>query len=169
MLAILGILLAGAAPGVARLISVHRAAAATNDFTHGVSVARGEAIRRGRRVYLAPVGSAWRDGWVVFVDRNDNRRFDPSIDEVILRHAALPATTTITNPSSPNRQPFTDVGSPQRTYVMFDGSGYPRQRNGGLNIGSLVVRDQTGSATTLRTVCLAAYGRVRIVADRAGC
>lgn len=168
VVAILGILLAGAAPSVARLISSHRAAAATGDFVHAVSLARGEAMKRGRRVYLAPLGASWRDGWAVFVDRDDNRLFDPSIDEVILRHEALPATITISNPSNPARQPFTDVGSPQRTYVMFDGSGYPRQRNGGFNIGSLVVRDVTGPVTTVRTVCLAAYGRVRIV-DRASC
>ena len=169
VLAILGILLAGVAPNIARLISSHRAAAATNDFVRAISLARSEAMKRGRRVYLAPVGAAWRDGWVVFVDRNDDRLFDPSIDEAILRHASLPASITIVNPSNPARQPFTDVGSPQRTYVMFDGSGYPRQRNGGFNIGSLVVRDETGSVTTLRTVCLAAYGRVRVVADRASC
>ena len=169
VIVILGILLATAAPSAERLISSHRTVAATNDFVHGLSVARGEAMKRGRRVYLAPVGVAWRDGWAVFVDRNDNRVFDASSDEVILRHGALPASITITNPSSPARQPFTDVGSPQRTYVMFDGSGYPRQRNGAFNIGSLVVSDRTGSATTLRTICLAAYGRVRVVADRSSC
>ena len=169
VIAVLGILLAGAVPSAARLVSTHRAVAATDDFVHALSLARGEAMKRGRRVYLAPTGATWHDGWAVFVDRNDNRLFDATVDEVIVRHAALPASITIANPSNPARQPFTDVGSPQRTYVLFDGAGYPRQRNGGLNVGSLVVRDQTGSATTVRTVCLAAYGRVRVVADRAGC
>ena len=88
---------------------------------------------------------------------------------MILIHGALPSSITIVNPSSPARQPFTDVGSPQRTYVMFDGTGYPRQRNGAFNIGSLVVSDRTGTATSVRTICLAAYGRVRIVSGRPSC
>ena len=100
VLAVLGILLAGAAPGAARFISAHRAVAATDDFVHALALARGEALKRGRRVYLAPAGATWHHGWAVFVDRNDNRLFDPTVDEVIVRHAALPASVTITNPSN---------------------------------------------------------------------
>ncbi len=170
---IVAVLLVGAVPGFARLLSSHRASAAVNDLVHGIALARGEALKRNRRVYLAPVGAHWRDGWAVFVDRNDNRLFDapagPAGDELITRHDALPGSITIANPSSPTREPFTDVGAPPRTYLMFDGSGYPRQRNGALHFGSLVVTDRTGGAVTVKTLCLASYGRVRVVADRASC
>lgn len=170
---IVGILAASAVPGFAALLSKHRVSTAVGDLTHGLALARSEALKAGRRVYMAPTTTRWHDGWVIFVDRNDNRRFDPAGagpgDDVIARHDALPASTTITHPTNPAREPFTDVGTPQRTYVLFDGSGYPRQRNGGLNVGSFVVTDRTGPATTVRTICLAAYGRVRIVADRVGC
>ena len=167
-IAILSIVLASVAPGFGRIVSRHRASAAASDLAHDIALARSEALRRNRRVYLAPLTDRWRDGWAVFADRNDNRTYDVT-DELVARHDALPASIAITNPNNANREPFTDVGSPQRTYILFDGSGYPRQRNGALNIGSLVVTDRTGGATTVRTLCLASFGRVRIVVDHAGC
>jgi type IV fimbrial biogenesis protein FimT len=173
VVAIMGILLASAGPSFTRMLSNHRASTAVNDLIHAMALARSEAMKRNHRVYLAPIGDHWRDGWAVFIDRNDNRAFDAApgatADELIMRHGAMPTSITISNPSSPSREPFTDVGSPQRTYVMFDGSGYPRQRNGALSIGSLVVTDRTGGATTLRTICLASYGRVRVVIDKGTC
>jgi type IV fimbrial biogenesis protein FimT len=169
VLVIVGIGVATALPGFGRLLSYSRAAGATNDFVHALSLARGEALRRNRRVYVAPTGAHWHDGWAVFVDRNDNRVFDGAVDELIFRHGPLPTTITLVNPANPPREPFTDVGSPQRTYVLFDGSGHARWRNGGLLVGSMAVTDITGKTQTVRTICLAAYGRVRIVADRAAC
>ena len=170
VLGVVGILLAGAVPGLGRLLANQRASAATNDLVHGIALARGEALKRGRRVYLAPTTGSWRDGWIVFVDHDDDRRFDAAAgDEPIAHHDALPATTAITNPSSATREPFTDTGSPQRAYLMFDGAGYPRQRNGALHPGSFVVTDRTGGGAAVRTICVAAYGRVRAVADRVGC
>lgn len=173
VIAILGILLASAAPSFVRFASNHRASTAVNDLLHGMALTRAEALKRGRRVYLAPVGGRWRNGWAVFVDRNDNRAFDPLVagsgDELIARHDALPASIVITNSSGAVREPFTDSGSPPRPYVMFDGHGYPRRRNGALNIGGIVVTDVTASGSTIRTLCLASSGRARIVSDRAGC
>lgn len=169
VLAIVGILLGGAVPTFRHMLSVNRAATVTNDLVHALTLTRAEALKRGHRVYLAPLTGVWHDGWAVFVDRDDDRVFDPSVDELIFRHDALPASVTITGTSSPARQPFTDVGSPRRTYAMFDGAGYPRQRNGGLGIGSFIVTDRTGGLVTVRTICVAAYGRIRIVANQAGC
>lgn len=166
---IIGMLLATAIPGFARALSVHRATASVDALFHALSLARITALARGRRIYVAPFNGRWHDGWGVFVDRNDNRVFDPLVDELIARHDALPDSVEISNPSTAGREPFTDVGSPQRTYVMFDAGGYPRQRNGAFNIGSIVVTARSGDATTVRTLCLAAYGRMRVVRDRPRC
>lgn len=173
VVAIVAVLLASAAPSFGRFASNHRASIAVNDLLHGIALARSEAMKRGRRVYIAPTAGRWRDGWAVFVDRNDNRAFDLWIagsgDELIARHDALPATIAITNSSGSRREPFTDSGSPQRAYLMFDGGGYPRQRNGALNFGGIVVTDRTAVGSSIRTLCVASSGRVRIVVDRAGC
>jgi type IV fimbrial biogenesis protein FimT len=163
VVAVIGILLTTAVPSFANIIANNRATTCANDLLHAFQLTRSEAIRRGHRVYLAPIDGHWRNGWTMFVDRNDNRLFDPATDELILRHDAVPATTSIVNPANPSREPFTDVGVPQRTYLMFDGTGYPRQRNGGFSVGSVQVMDQTGSAVAVRTICVASYGRVRVV------
>jgi type IV fimbrial biogenesis protein FimT len=166
---ILGILLATALPSFATLLSNQRATSAVNDLSHALAVARNEAMKRGRRVYVAPIdGAHWRGGWAVFVDRNDNRLFDASTDELILRHAPLADTITTSNPANPLREPFTDVGSPQRTYVMFDGTGYARQRNGGFEAGSISIVDHTSRSLATRTLCLASLGRVRVT-NRSAC
>lgn len=173
VVAIIGILLASAVPSFVRFASNHRASSAVNDLLHGIALARAEALKRGHRVYVAPIGGRWRNGWEVFVDRNDNRAYDPLVagsgDELIARHDALPASIVITNSSGSAREPFTDSGSPPRPYVMFDGHGYPRRRNGALGIGGVVVTDVTAGGSTIRTLCLASSGRARIVADRARC
>ena len=169
VVAIIGILLATALPSFATVLSNIRASSAANDLSHAMSVARNEAMKRGRRVYLAPIdGARWHGGWAVFVDRNDNRLFDASVDELILRHDALPESITIVNPANPVREPFTDVGSPQRTYVLFEGTGYARQRNGGFLAGSIEIIDHTNRSLAIKTLCLASLGRVRIT-DRAAC
>ena len=169
VVSIVGILLATAVPSFVRILSSHRAATTVNDLVHAIAMTRGEALKRGRRVYLAPRGAHWRDGWVVFVDRNDNRLFDPAIDETLALHDPPGPTIGIVNSANPTRESFTDVGTPQRTYIMFDGTGYARQRNGAFNAGSFAITDRSGGATTVRTICLAAYGRVRVVIDHAGC
>ena len=173
VVAVLGVLLASAVPSFVKIVSNHRASTAINDLMHGIALARSEALKRTRRVYIAPIAGRWRNGWAVFVDRNDNRAFDApaagSGDELIARHDALPASIVISSGSGSVREPFTDAGSPARPYVMFDGHGFPRQRNGALNIGSIVVTDVTGSSSTIRTLCLASSGRARIVNDRAKC
>ena len=173
VLAILALLLTSAVPSFVRLLSNHRGSTATNDLVHSIALARAEALKRSRRVYVAPLGAHWRDGWAVFVDRNDNRTYDPASgdagDELIALHDALPASIAITNSSGSRVEPFTDAGAPPRPYILFDGSGYPRKRNGALNPGGLVVTDFTASGSTIRTLCIASSGRARIVKDHAGC
>ena len=169
VLALLAVLLASATPSFVRFLSNQRASGATNDFVHSIALARTEALKRSRRVYVAPLAGQWRNGWAVFVDRNDNRTYEALSDEVIALHDALPASIVITNSSGSRLEPFTDSGAPPRPYIMFDGSGYPRRRNGALSPGGLVVTDETPSGSAIRTICLASSGRTRIVRDHAAC
>ena len=163
VVAILSILLATAIPTFSDILASHRASIAIDDLAHDFALARSEALKRGRRVTVAPVDGHWRNGWLLFVDHNDNRRFDADTDELLVRHAALPTTTVVTNPANANRESFTDLGTPPLPYVMFDGSGAARQRNGGFVAGSISVADRAGRVVVRRTLCLASYGRVRIV------
>jgi type IV fimbrial biogenesis protein FimT len=167
VVAVVGILLKVAVPSFSTYLGNLRVSAAANDLLRAMMLARGEAMKRGQRVYIAPTGGHWRDGWAVFVDRDDDRRFTAAVDTLIAQHDPMPASLVVTNPANATREPFTDLGSPQRTYVLFEGSGYARQRNGAFAAGSLAISDR-GGGTAVRTLCLASLGRVRIV-DRPSC
>jgi type IV fimbrial biogenesis protein FimT len=76
-LALLAILAGAAAPAYQQLIARQQLRAAVNDLHGAIDLARSQAIARGGRVLLAPLepgGADWRLGWVVFVDRNGDRR-----------------------------------------------------------------------------------------------
>jgi len=172
-IAVLSLLLSAAVPNFRLFVSRHRAMSAAEDFVHAIAVTRGEALKRGRRVYLAPRDGRWRNGWAVFVDRNDNRVYDGpdqrEPDEAIALHDALPDSVEVANSAGSAFEPFSDALSPRRSYLMFDGGGYSRQRNGALHFGGIVFSDRSATPATVRTVCLGSYGRVRVVPDRPSC
>jgi type IV fimbrial biogenesis protein FimT len=87
------------------------------DFHSALSLARHEAVRRGRRVDLLPLAVGdWRSGWCVAIDINNNQRIDAG--ELVLHRGAtaLPAGVEITPRMTDSK----------RTYFAFDSSGRPR-------------------------------------------
>ena len=87
------------------------------DFHSALSLARHEAVRRGRRVDLLPLAVGdWRSGWCVAIDINNNQRIDAG--ELVLHRGttALPAGVEITPRMTDSK----------RTYFAFDPSGRPR-------------------------------------------
>lgn len=117
ILLILGMLATIAMPSFQYLIRNYRLTTAANALFSAIHLARSEAIHRGARVDLVPAGdgSSWHNGWVVFVDENDNQRPDAA-ETVISRHEALPRDLTIT-------ARFTDS---KVQYLAFNGSGRSR-------------------------------------------
>ncbi len=173
VVAIVSLLLSITAPAFAQWLAIHRAVTSANDLLHAMAVTRIEAMNRSGRVYLAPLDDHWKNGWAIFIDRNDNRAYDgpggPRPDDLIRRHGPLPPTIEVRNTSGSAREPFSDGLSPRRAYLMYDGAGYSRQRNGAFHFGGIALVDHTGGRTAIRTICLASYGRARVIADRATC
>lgn len=91
VLAIAVILLTIGIPGAAGFLRDIRLTAAANDFFSAIHLAHAEALRRGTRVDLVPRDETgdWSKGWMVFVDRNGNRKVDDA-DRVIFSHGPLP-------------------------------------------------------------------------------
>lgn len=183
--ALISIMMAIAVPSFVSFISRYRATSAINDFLQGVTLTRSEALKRGHRVLMMPnnsvgvpsVAGNWKYGWTIFCDSNGNNaydvpppgssqdcvsRVDPR-DELIFQHAALPATIAVALAGGAAGIPFTDGTS--KTYVSFDGTGYPRQIGGAILSGGIQMKDTTGSASNLRTLCLTLFGRPRIFKD----
>lgn len=174
VVALVAIMLVIAVPSFTSFISNYRATSAVNDFLQGVTLTRNEALKRGRRVMMMPNNSAgapsvtgdWKNGWTIFVDTNNNQTLDPAevaAGNLIYQHGPLDASITVSDSAGGAGAPFTDGAS--KTYVSFDGTGYPRQLGGGGLAGGIVLTDTTGSSINKRTLCLANLGRPRIVKD----
>jgi type IV fimbrial biogenesis protein FimT len=91
VLAIGAVLVSVALPDLRVMIRSHQLKAAVSDLFGAIDLTRTQAIARGRRVQLVPAGDAapqWRNGWVVFVDQDGDRRPGPA-EEVIMRHGPL--------------------------------------------------------------------------------
>lgn len=171
VLALIGIMLAIAVPSFTSFISNYRATSAVNEVLQGITMARAEALKRGRRVTMFPnladanrtpsVAGSWDNGWTIFVDLNNNQAYDASTDVLIFRHDVLP-TSIATTGAGTYPLPFTGAN-----YVAFDGTGYPRTFAATQLSGGIVLTDRTGSTTSIRTLCLANLGRPRIVSGTA--
>ena len=168
VLSLIGIMLAIAVPSFSSFISNYRATSAVNELMQGVTLTRGEALKRGRRVMMVPnysntvtapgPGGSWVNGWTVFVDVNGDKSYN-SGDTLIYRHDALPTSVVITAAGA------STLAFSGTNYVSFDGTGYPRTAPPVVNVlnGGIVVTDSTGSISNVRTLCLANFGRPRIV------
>jgi type IV fimbrial biogenesis protein FimT len=99
VLAVVGVLVALAAPSVSGMRARHQLQAQAEGLLDSLVLARSEALRRQQRVTLCPrtrenacdATAPWQNGWLVFVDGNDNAQREP--DEPLIEvHGDVPAT-----------------------------------------------------------------------------
>lgn len=98
VVALLGIVMSLAVPALSEMVLRNRFTLAVNAMAGTLSFSRSEAITHNESVVICK-GTAetgcqnarkWQQGWLVFLDKNDNRVWDAG--EVLLgTHAALPA------------------------------------------------------------------------------
>jgi type IV fimbrial biogenesis protein FimT len=116
VLAIAGILLSVAAPAYQQVVRRQQLRAAVTDLVAALDLTRSQAIARGRVVMLAPLdpgGEDWKNGWIVFVDADGNRR--PDVGEtVIFQRGPLPDGVRL-------GMAFTSKAPP--AYVAYNGMG----------------------------------------------
>ena len=122
---------------------------AVNSFMTAVNTARGNAIKQGRRTYLVPLdGTNWSSGWRVYADVNWDGVYTVGTDELVFESAAPSSALTITTPTG---------SSLASSYLLFNGSGYPKMSNGALATGKIVMTNAYRSST----VNIDGTGRVR--------
>ena len=154
VLALVGVLVAMAAPALSGMRSRHQLQAQAEGLLDSLVLARSEALRRQQRVTLCPstrdkscdASAQWQNGWLVFVDANDNaqREAEESLIEV---HGNVPPTVRMGVTStvkgyfsygSEGRSQstggafmagtwrFCQVGAPQGWQVVSNALGKPR-------------------------------------------
>jgi len=103
-LAIAAILATMAAPSFSNVIKNNRMATQYNELLTSLSIARSEAIKRGSPLIVCKsndtstpaCGGNWHDGWLVFVDANNNGVFESgSSDELVRVHSKLSGNNTL--------------------------------------------------------------------------
>lgn len=121
-LAVLGILLFVAIPGFGGMIDQQRMSTGLNNLGLGLTLTRQEAVRMNRTLTLAPVSGDWNEGWVIFVDRNNDGA--PDAGDKILRE--LPPDTRL----------HMHANRPVAKNVRFNAHGQTELLNGGFQAGT---------------------------------
>ncbi len=116
-----------AIPAVSHLVASTRVTTQVNELMTHLHLARSEAIKRGQRVLLCKSrdgsrctsDSPWHEGWIVFVDQNDNHTVDG--DEQIIR--VQQALTGVTLQAG-----LSGSGSNLNDYVGYRPDGFSGKR-----------------------------------------
>ncbi len=153
VLAIAGILASMALPSMHSLLQRQRLQAAVGALSNAIDLTRAQAIARGRRVVLVPLGAAgddWRSGWVVFVDTNQDRRPGPG-EEVISSHGPVDEGINIDFNFTSNRAPY---------YIAYNGAG--RSCSDSSSMAARWGTLSLFSGPEIRRIKISMLGRVRV-------
>ncbi len=153
-LVVLSTLTTLAIPAVSQVIATTRVTTQVNELMTHLHLARSVAITRGQRVLLCKSrdgsrctsGSLWHEGWIVFVDQNQNRIRDGD-EEIIRVQQALTGVTL--------QARLSGSGSSAHNYLGY----YPDGFSGKVGTFTFCVPDAPDRA---RAIIILGTGRPRI-------
>jgi len=161
-LAILAIIAVIAAPSLQNFVLNNRIQSQAAALTSSLAFARTEAITRGTRVVACAgvatndscecVGKKWEDGWILFVDKNNDIYSDPEcvIDELLEVHGELDGSKTTLRGDGNIRY---------SVLFLYDGSA--QKPSGKKQQGTFVLCDQRGWGSDARAIQVLPTGRSR--------
>ncbi len=159
-LAIAAILMFLAIPSFVSYQKNTQLTSAANSLLAAINAARGEAMKRGMNAMVVEStgnGSDWTQGWVVFVDKNNDREYINTDDITVLTQTKVPSGISITG---------TGIAAETPAYIMFDASGYSKKKNGFAgNLTISFVREGVAAADgyrQTRKIKIASTGRIRM-------
>jgi type IV fimbrial biogenesis protein FimT len=161
VLAIVGVGVALAIPNMREFLWNNRLTGAANDLLTAVHRARSESVKRHAQTIMCfsadpaaaiPVCDGnGRQGWVIFVDTDADGVKDPDpLDEVVLRHGALPNTLSLKS------TPAGNAG-----YLAFNSAGFARDIALGTDLSGVVLCDSRGNKSTTAPVGGVFYSTAR--------
>ena len=135
------------------------------DLVGAINLARSEAVARSTRVTVCkrkinPTpnditkeecdagGSRWDNGWIVFVDTNNDATIANHIDSILRVHG-------------PVKGQFDIDSTLTSYYVSFVANGFPKSLGGGILMGSFLVCDQRGYDKYARRIVMSQTGNLR--------
>lgn len=151
VLAVAAIFTTIAVPGYRNMIQNNKATSATNKLSASIQLARMEAIKRGVSVVVCPTAntnftacgssSQWSNGWIVFVDGDDDNTID-ALSERVKISQGFSSDANVTSASDA---------------ISYDSSGF-------LNSGAVSLSISTPGCTgnNARTLNVSASGRVSV-------
>lgn len=125
VLAIAAAMTAIALPDLRQMVRQQQLKAAASDLSGALNLARSMAIARNGQVHLVPLeaaGADWSGGWIVFVDRDGDRR-PGGTEEVFMRHGPLAKGIAVGAAFARHRSP---------DYIAYNGAGRSCFDTGGL-------------------------------------
>jgi type IV fimbrial biogenesis protein FimT len=156
VMAVLAILLGLGSASFSRMMEATRLRTLSNDLVNDLRLTRSEAILRGERVVMCTASHAeacssvagWHQGWLLFLDANNNGQRDAG--EPVLRfRPAAPTGWTVSG------------NTPVARYVSYDGLGSTRLTGGGFQAGTVTICRSGTSNTPARRVIINSMGRPR--------
>ena len=151
-MALVSIVVAFAIPSMTTFTQNDRLTTNINSLIGHLAYARSEAVKRSQQVSVcasndaATCSGGWDDGWIVYIDADNNNSFDAG-EEVIRAQQALGGNNTLT---------ATGIG----TQITYDNRGFVNAAS----VGSLQLCDDR-SGPYGKTVRITTTGRVRLEAD----
>jgi len=158
-LAVFGIAVMIAVPGFLTLSRSNRNASETNALVGALTYARSEASKRGTSVSVCTssdgthcdLGIGWDQGWIVFINSDNDAPAQVDAGETILRvYAKLAAGNHL------------DASSAIRDYISYRGDGFSNAQ------GQFIYCDPRG-ATHARAINVNRTGRISLAAGGGTC
>lgn len=156
-LAIAAALALVAAPGLTAYKRNAELTSTINTLLSAVNAARSEAMKRGMKAMVLPADrSQWSSGWIIFVDNDGDQTYSEASDITVLTQGPVESYFSISGTGS---------AAGTAPYILYDGSGYSKLKNG--NFGALTLslsrNDLSGRSLQEQTrrLVIAKTGRAR--------
>ena len=160
VLAVAIIITTTAIPSLQSFIQNNRISTSVHKFVSSLNLARSEAVKRGERVTICKsndsttctTSGGWEQGWIVFVDNNDNGLREAGTEELIRTQGALGGNTTLLGQN--------DV----EDHISYAGTGFAQLVSGGainINQSTLLLCDSRKFGSHARAIMISTTGSVR--------
>ena len=126
----------------------------TNTLLGAVNSARGEAMKYSAYAMIVPSeGADWNAGWLVFVDKNMDKKYKKEDDVMLLEQAAPPSYISIAGTGSA-------AGSSPS--IIFNASGYAGVGSTFSNVTINIKRNDVTGPRYTRRLKISKSGRARV-------